>query len=96
MINQLKCFSLLNDDWNHPFVGSIIRIPLRTPSQAERSEISNKATATDDVLSAMDRFATEMGSEGLLFLKSIQKIILEVDHEQRDEINIVHRNESIE
>ena len=33
MINQLKCFALLNEDWDHPFVGTIIRIPLRTPSR---------------------------------------------------------------
>lgn len=96
MINQLRCFSLLKNDWSHPFDGTIIRIPLRTPSQAEGSKISNKPTATDEILSAMDSFAAEMGSEGLLFLKSVQRIVLEADHERRDEVNIVNGKDLIE
>lgn len=95
MTNQLRCFSLVNDDWNHPFDGTIIRMPLRTPSQAERSEISNKPTVTNEILSAMDRFAAEMGSEVLFFLQSVQSIVLEDDHERRGEVNIVNGRDLI-
>jgi sacsin len=79
MINQLRCFSLLNKNWEHHFDGTIIRLPLRTASQAVRSEISSESTSVDDILCSMRVFADEIGSEGLLFLKSVQQVVLEVD-----------------
>ena len=89
--NQLRCFSLINSGWECPFDGTVIRIPLRNTSQAERSEISTRETSTYDVQSAMDSFANEMGSNGLLFLKSVQRIVLSIDSQQLDEVEIVNR-----
>jgi sacsin len=93
MANQLRCFSLINTEWEQPFDGTIIRIPLRNTSQAKRSEISTKEASTYDVRYSMDCFANEMGSNGLLFLKSVHRIILSVDNERIDEVEIVNRHD---
>ena len=93
MINQLQCFSLFGTEWEHPFGGTIIRIPLRSASQARRSEISEVETTTDDVQNSMDSFADEMGSSGLLFLKSVQRIVLSVDDEQLNEVEVINRHD---
>ena len=93
MINQLHCFSLFSTEWKHPFGGTIIRIPLRSASQARRSEIFDVETTTDDVQKSMDSFADEMGSSGLLFLKSVQRIVLSVNDEQLNEVEVINRHD---
>jgi sacsin len=90
MANQLRCFSLINTEWQRPFQGTIIRIPLRNALQAERSEISTKETTTDDIEHSLNSFAEEMGSDGLLFLNSVQRIILSVDDKQLNEIEVTN------
>lgn len=91
MINQLDCFSLLNTEWEQPLHGTIIRIPLRNASQAERSEISKKETTEEDVQNAIESFGEEMGSNGLLFLKSIRRIVLCIDNEQLSEVEVTSK-----
>jgi len=90
MTNQLRCFSLINTEWQQPFQGTIIRIPLRNALQAKRSEISTKETTTDDIAHSLNSFAEEMGSDGLLFLNSVQRIVLSVDDKQLNEIEITN------
>ena len=90
MTNQLHCFSLINTEWQLPFHGTIIRIPLRNASQAKRSEISTKETTTDDIEHSLNSFAEEMGSDGLLFLNSVQRIVLSVDDKQLNEIEVTN------
>jgi hypothetical protein len=41
--------------------------------------LSIKEASTHDVRYAMDSFANDMGSNGLLFLKSAQRIVLSID-----------------
>lgn len=96
MINQLACFSLLNTDWSRPFPGTIVRIPLRNAVQAGRSEISKTETAEKDVRDAISSFANDMGSNGLLFLKSVKRIVLLVNNEQLDEVEVINRQDLIE
>lgn len=93
MINQLRCFSFFGTEWEHPFGGTIIRIPLRSASQARRSEISKIETTTNDVQNSMDSFAHDMGSSGLLFLKSVQRIVLSVNDEQLNEVEVINRHD---
>lgn len=93
MANQLHCFSLINTEWQHPFRGTIIRIPLRNASQAKRSEISKKETTTDDIERSLNTFAEEMGSDGLLFLNSVQRIVLSVDDKQLNEIEVTNEHD---
>jgi hypothetical protein len=96
MTNQLDCFSLLNTEWGRPFKGTIIRIPLRNASQAARSEISKTMTTTHDVQNALESFANDMGSNGLLFLKSVQRIVLSVDNEQLSEVEVTNTGDLAE
>ena len=95
MTNQLHCFSLINTEWQRPFHGTIIRIPLRNASQAKRSEISTKETTTDDIEHSLNSFAEEMGSDGLLFLNSVQRIVLAVDDKRLNEIEVTNRHNLI-
>ncbi len=90
MINQLDCFSLVNTEWEHPFGGTIIRIPLRNASQAQRSEISKLETTEKDVQDSMESFANEMGSNGLLFLKSVRRIVLSINDKQLNEVEVIN------
>ena len=90
MVNQLDCFSLLNTKWEDPFHGTIIRIPLRNASQAGRSEISKVETTKNDVRDALHSFANDMGSSGLLFLKSVRRIVLSVDLERLSEVKVTN------
>jgi sacsin len=95
MANQLGSFSLINTEWECPFNGTIIRIPLRTTSQAEQSEISKKEASIHDVQCAMESFASDMGSSGLIFLKSVKRIVLSIDDQRLDEVEIVNRHDLI-
>lgn len=91
MANHLRTFALLNSEWDRPFIGTIIRIPLRSKCQAKLSEISLKETSIPDIRFSMDRFATEMGFNGLLFLKSVHQIELCVDNQQLNKIEILNK-----
>jgi sacsin len=93
MINQLGCFSLLNTKWEHPFQGTIIRMPLRNASQAKRSEISKTETLTNDIQHSMEGFASDMGSSGLLFLKSVQHIVFSINDELLSEVEVINRQD---
>lgn len=92
MISQLGGFSLLNTEWKRPFEGTIIRIPLRNASQASVSEISNKETTTGDVRDALNSFADDMGSNGLLFLRSVRRIALSINDQLVTEIKITSKD----
>lgn len=93
MINQLRCFSLFNTEWGIRFNGTIIRIPLRNASQAQRSEISKTETLIHDVQESMDSFASDMGSSGLLFLKSVQRIVLSINDELLNEVEVTNKDD---
>jgi hypothetical protein len=93
MLNQLDGFSLLGRDWQQPFKGTVIRIPLRSSLQAGRSEICSKETTIIDIKDSLDSFANEMGSNGLLFLKSVRRIVLSVNDEQLSEVEITNADD---
>jgi hypothetical protein len=93
MKNQLDSFSLLNTEWTRPFKGTIIRIPLRSRSQAAQSEISKTTTTTIDVKNALESFANDMGSNGLLFLKSVKRIVLSINNEQLSEVEVINTDD---
>lgn len=63
--------------FDQPFDGTIVRIPLRTEEQAAKSEIVNRETTTTEIIEVLGKFATEFGDKGLLFLKNVDKLILE-------------------
>lgn len=95
MANQLHCFSLISSEWEVPFDGRIIRIPLTSASQAKESEISPKEATIHDIRASMDNFAVEMGSNGLLFLKSVHCIVSSVDGQRINEVEILNRHDLV-
>jgi sacsin len=78
MKNQMSAFSAVMEAPDKPFDGTIIRIPLRTASQAEASEICNQPTTASDVEEVMRKFASEFEISGLLFMKNIESIKIEI------------------
>lgn len=68
---------------------TIIRIPLRTKNQAKVSKIVERVTTTHDIKKAFEEFGDEMKEGGLLFLKSICKIIIRIDSNVMATIEIV-------
>lgn len=81
MRNQLAAFSSIKDfDPESEFDGTIIRLPLRTRSQAARTKIlaSGKPTTDKEIIDIFRKFTGEL-VETLLFLKNLHTITLRVD-----------------
>lgn len=74
--NQMAAYQTVMKHLDQPFDGTIIRIPLRTPAQAKKSEISNKATTTSELVEVIQTFASDFGNNGLLFMRNIEKLEL--------------------
>ena len=93
MRNQLSAYSRFLLDFNRPLDGTIVRIPLRTVAQAEKSSICDQRTTISDVRSSMEGFATEVHQGGLLFLKSVTKVSLSVNDEHVAITEITNKSE---
>ena len=78
MKNQMSAFSAIMKEPDKPFNGTIIRIPLRTESQAKKSEICNRPTKASDIEEVAKKFSSEFGSSGLLFMKNVESIKIEI------------------
>lgn len=88
--NHMKTFGSFNDfDLSKGLDQTIIRIPLRTKNQAKVSKIVERVTTTHDIKKAFEEFGNEMKEGGLLFLKSICKIIIRIDSNVMATIEIV-------
>jgi hypothetical protein len=81
--NQLKVFSAFPQyDPSKEFLGTIIRIPLRTETQLQDSEeecVVEKAVNIQDIKDAFDSFAKELEGGGLLFVKHLRNVKLRID-----------------
>lgn len=88
--NHMKTFGSFNElDLSKGVDQTIIRIPLRTTNQAKVSRIFERVTTTHDIKNALEEFGDEMKEGGLLFLKSICKIIIRIDSNVMAAIEIV-------
>lgn len=87
--NHLETFSLFNLDLSHEFKETIIRVPLRTSSQAKTSKIAPRMIPVDEIKEALEQFGQDMKDGGLLFLKHIRRIILRIDDEILARIEIL-------
>ena len=74
MKNHMAAFQTVIQNLDQPLAGTVIRIPLRTEEQAKRSEISDSSTTVPEMLEVLQKFASEFGDSGLLFLKNIEKL----------------------
>lgn len=77
------------------FQGTLFRLPLRTPVQAQSSEIRKQAF-TESNISELLAELIQSGEEMLLFLKSVQEIhvyeILANEHRRQEILKIITKN----
>jgi sacsin len=74
MQNHMAAFQTVINDVGEELQATAIRVPLRTPDQAAKSDISNRVTTVSEVSEILRSFASELGDSGLLFMRSIEKI----------------------
>ncbi|KAH8819238.1 hypothetical protein F5884DRAFT_717530 [Xylogone sp. PMI_703] len=75
--NHMAAFNRVMDKSTCSLDGTVIRIPLRTSSQANKSEISNRETTVSEVRDVLDTFGAEFGNNGLLFMRNVEKLEIE-------------------
>ena len=73
IVNQMQAFSTIMTDTTKPFDGTIIRIPLRTETQATESEIVDCAVTVEEVRKVLSDFAKEFSKGGLLFMRNVEQ-----------------------
>lgn len=89
MKNHLETFSTFNFDSSKEINETVIRVPLRTSSQAKTSKIVQREISVDEIKEALRQFGQEMKDGGLLFLKYIRKVILRIDSDVVAQIEIL-------
>jgi sacsin len=75
--NHMAAFQSVMESSTQPFDGTIIRIPLRTREQANKSDICTCETTVLEVREVLEKFATEFGNSGLLFMRNIEKVLID-------------------
>lgn len=88
MKNQMSAFSAVMKELDKHYNGTIIRIPLRTSSQAQVSEICKVPTTASDIEVVLRKFASEFGASGLLFMKNVESIEIEIEDDTEFNIKI--------
>ncbi|KAL9125304.1 MAG: hypothetical protein Q9217_005473 [Psora testacea] len=78
--NHLKTFAAFDVKPGKELNETIIRIPLRTVSQAVSSKIVKREAVIQDIKQILERFSVDMQEGGLLFLKHIRKVTVRVDN----------------
>ena len=89
--NHLKTFDAFALDVSKPLDGTIIRIPLRTKTQAEQSKIVQKEVTVSDIESALAVLGREVREGGLLFLKHVRRMLVRIDEKISWEVNLDER-----
>jgi sacsin len=74
MRNQLKPFAevLTDHDFRRPLDGTVVRIPLRTEAQAQRSRICQRSAKAEDIREVLESFAVGLGEGYGVFLRGIK------------------------
>lgn len=81
MHGQLTAFGSILKDFKNKFDGTIVRLPLRTKSQAAKSKIvPEKDTSESDIIEVFQLFSSEL-VESLLFLRNVHSITLRIDND---------------
>jgi sacsin len=86
--DQMAAFSTIMEEFDRPFNGTIVRIPLRTSDQATRSDIVQKEASISDIANVLRTFATDFRDAGLLFMKNIEQISIVIGEEPPINISI--------
>lgn len=89
--NQIIAFSPILKDFDRPFEGTVIRIPLRTSEQAKDSKICQQETTSYEIAKVMQDFANEFRVTGLLFMKNVEEISIVSGEEPPISIRIYNK-----
>ncbi|KAL8696938.1 MAG: hypothetical protein Q9224_002540, partial [Gallowayella concinna] len=77
--NHLKTFQQAKIDTSQAVDATVIRIPLRTASQAERSKIVNRQATVEEITKALYDLGQEIREGGMLFLRHVRRITAKID-----------------
>jgi hypothetical protein len=81
--DQIQAFQTVDADLTSPFCGTAIRLPLRTPEDAQRSLIKpGVSTSVQQISDLFTQFVEQELRTVLLFLKHIKSIELQVVDEE--------------
>ncbi|KAL8717029.1 MAG: hypothetical protein Q9225_005692 [Loekoesia sp. 1 TL-2023] len=79
MQNHLETFKSAKVETSHALDGTVIRIPLRTKSQAIKSKIVNREISTEEITKALHELGEEIKNGGMLFLRHVRKVTAKID-----------------
>lgn len=87
--DQIRAFQAVNADLTSPFRGTAIRLPLRTPEDAQWSQIKpGVSTSVQQISDLFAQFVQQELRTVLLFLKHITSIELQLVNEE-DELTVI-------
>jgi sacsin len=93
MRDQMAAFSAITEEFDRAFEGTIIRIPLRTSEQAQKSQICSREAPYSEIAQVLQTFADEFGHTGLLFMKNVSQISIVVGDQPPMNISISNNEE---
>ena len=76
ILSHLQTFSQFKIASDQEYPETVIRIPLRTANQAEYSKIANQQVSALEIRAHLNHFKEDIEQGGLLFLKSIQRLVI--------------------
>lgn len=77
--NHLKTFQQAKVDTSRAVDATVIRIPLRTETQAESSKIVNRQATVEEIKKALCDLGREIRAGGMLFLRHVRKATARID-----------------
>ncbi|KAL8669925.1 MAG: hypothetical protein Q9168_005505 [Polycauliona sp. 1 TL-2023] len=77
--NHLKTFRRAGINTSQAVNATVIRIPLRTKSQAEKSKIVNRQATVQEITKALHDLGQEIREGGMLFLRYVRKVTVKID-----------------
>ncbi|KAL8648970.1 MAG: hypothetical protein Q9226_005770, partial [Calogaya cf. arnoldii] len=77
--NHLKTFQRAGVDTSQAVNATVIRIPLRTESQAKESKIVNRQATIQEITKALYDLGQEVRKGGMLFLRYVRRITVKID-----------------
>jgi sacsin len=72
----MAAYERVMGQFDRPLEGTIIRIPLRNPDQALKSDISSRTTTVQEMVEILRAFADDFADHGLLFMRNVEKLEL--------------------
>ncbi|KAL8805637.1 MAG: hypothetical protein Q9200_005350 [Gallowayella weberi] len=77
--NHLKTFQQAKIDTSQAINATVIRIPLRTVVQAEKSKIVNRQVTVEEITKALYDLGHEIREGGMLLLRHVRRVTTKVD-----------------